>query len=925
MLCIMREGGEMSVICDMRTSVVQIEEATIDAKPTAKQADTRVSAASKPISSAASPARKFSVVYFVVALLFVMIGSAFAQGSVSNGTAGQLGYYAATGNNISGFTMSGDCTVSAPSITCTTSSGAPIVTSTILNSALPTATTSQLYGGSGTTGAANVLSLGETLRTSGGSVYTQLGIAMMFPRSNQTTNDTDPYNAIDPWGNPVDCSGTHSQCLQEFLNAMSAGGWKNILISCAKGSQFSAGIIESTVTVNVPAMQDQTVIFRACNLNFNVTTVPGLVLDSQGNSTFIFDGKIVYNVTSPNGDTTTNPSCAVLIHPTTNTGDGFKGVYAGYLQINAPVVSVQTSGAIATAATCMDVDQGSINSTINLQELNPGQTAYYALFVYGASTTTGLMASNIYISNPHGYVKRGVQVGASATNQLNYRYNVWSLNNVNGFGAGNVAVDTYGNSDVFNIGEMSSPEGGSMTYGMVVESGGSNNQFKYGAAVSPTTAAFLDGGTGDSFVGPSSTVGYASGAQYFAPQFVGTSPNLGKAAPFVAQSNGQTGYSWADLAGGGDSKWWDCVTQSVTVFACRTINDAQSAANAWLQVTRSGIAISSVQIGDGTHFLTLPIASTDTAVARNTLDTLLNKTTVDLALQASSAGDVFSTPAGLTGPGTIGVTAAGSTVAGSSTFFTKTFQVGQTITANGESHTVEAVASDTSMTTDAWTNTAAGVSYTASGGTMWTVLPSGRLIRGAFASGASQAFFDLEPVLSLPTLAGNLPSITVAPSVSLTGAATSNSLRGANFNPTIGGSNNQNWTGALALQGISVAPNVSAGATGTLTGSASIIAGAFANSGSMTVTGVVGLVVAKQTAGTNNSEIVIGQNSIPTGNFAIFDSSGYPSEFGSGHWAANGAVAKSLTSLGPTGSHTTVQEWFTVYDSSGVQRWIPAF
>jgi hypothetical protein len=40
---------------------------------------------------------------------------------------------------------------------------------------------------------------------------------------------------------------------------------------------------------------------------------------------------------------------------------------------------------------------------------------------------------------------------------------------------------------------------------------------------------------------------------------------------------------------------------------------------------------------------------------------------------------------------------------------------------------------------------------------------------------------------------------------------------------------------------------------------------------------------------------------------------------------ANGAVATALSSVGPTGSHTTVQEWFAVKNASGVVRYIPAF
>lgn len=44
-----------------------------------------------------------------------------------------------------------------------------------------------------------------------------------------------------------------------------------------------------------------------------------------------------------------------------------------------------------------------------------------------------------------------------------------------------------------------------------------------------------------------------------------------------------------------------------------------------------------------------------------------------------------------------------------------------------------------------------------------------------------------------------------------------------------------------------------------------------------------------------------------------------------GSFLANGVVATVLGSLGPTGSHTTVQEWFTIKDSAGTIRYIPAF
>lgn len=53
--------------------------------------------------------------------------------------------------------------------------------------------------------------------------------------------------------------------------------------------------------------------------------------------------------------------------------------------------------------------------------------------------------------------------------------------------------------------------------------------------------------------------------------------------------------------------------------------------------------------------------------------------------------------------------------------------------------------------------------------------------------------------------------------------------------------------------------------------------------------------------------------------------SGGSLQVGSGMFTANGAVAATLTSLGPTGSHTTVQEWLTVTNASGAVRYIPAY
>ena len=42
-------------------------------------------------------------------------------------------------------------------------------------------------------------------------------------------------------------------------------------------------------------------------------------------------------------------------------------------------------------------------------------------------------------------------------------------------------------------------------------------------------------------------------------------------------------------------------------------------------------------------------------------------------------------------------------------------------------------------------------------------------------------------------------------------------------------------------------------------------------------------------------------------------------------FSPNGSVATSVTSVGPVGAHTTVQEWLVVVNPSGTVRWVPAF
>jgi hypothetical protein len=62
-----------------------------------------------------------------------------------------------------------------------------------------------------------------------------------------------------------------------------------------------------------------------------------------------------------------------------------------------------------------------------------------------------------------------------------------------------------------------------------------------------------------------------------------------------------------------------------------------------------------------------------------------------------------------------------------------------------------------------------------------------------------------------------------------------------------------------------------------------------------------------------------------TGNTLSLQPTGGALKVGSTLMTANGGIATALSSIGPTGSHTTVQEWLTVTNAAGAIRYIPAF
>lgn len=442
------------------------------------------------------------------------------------------------------------------------------------------------------------------------------GAALMFPHAAQTSVSTDAWTAIDPYGNAISCTNTHSQCLNEFLAAAASNGW-NAEVNCSGGIPYSAGpvwnnagtnIIESTVSINVPVAQDWAFYAHGCTLNISVTTVSGMIVDSNGASHFDWDGIVIYTVTSPNGDVTTNPSCAVYMNPVTNTEDGFASIYDGYFRIKSIAMGVVGNASTGTAGVCMNTNTGGIHNVVEFQEIEltgAGQSqpaAYYGLLAFG---THGIQGSRITIDHPHGMASAGVKLNTVISGG-----NLWTLNNIEPAGASAKGVWTFTSNDEWRIGTISNADG-SFAYGIYSDGASANNYFHFVAISNPGTANWFNNSSGvNYFNGQNSTNGYQAGISEWLAQFVGIGTGAGSSSAFIAQA-AQPSYAWDSTAAAANTGWWDCVA-GTSNFQCRTVNDAQSSANPWLQVTRSGITISSVQIGNGTTYATIPIGKNDT-------------------------------------------------------------------------------------------------------------------------------------------------------------------------------------------------------------------------------------------------------------------------------------------------------------------------
>lgn len=313
----------------------------------------------------------------------------------------------------------------------------------------------------------------------------QPGYAKMWPNPGQQSGAANPWQAVDPWGNSISCAGTNTQCLQEFINAAAAAGWPARVFCQGTNSAGQENVfIQANSTVNVPAVQNWFFQADGCNLNLGLTAVPGLVLNSEGSSQFIWNGIIVYNITSPIS-APPNASCAVSFAPKTQTpNDHIVSIYDGTVSIKAVVTNVKGSGNPA-AAVCFDGTGGGQTTSMNL---NFGeilaQGAVSGVLAFGATAPgQGISNNLISINHLHGtFTTAGVQEGISTdTNDGDYGVNQWTIGTITNDGTASfVGVDTYGTHDLWTISGINAGSGGEATTGVKFDTNATFNTVQLG-------------------------------------------------------------------------------------------------------------------------------------------------------------------------------------------------------------------------------------------------------------------------------------------------------------------------------------------------------------------------------------------------------------------------------------------------------------
>ncbi|OCX54247.1 hypothetical protein BEL04_08295 [Mucilaginibacter sp. PPCGB 2223] len=265
------------------------------------------------------------------------------------------------------------------------------------------------------------------------------------------------------------------------------------------------------------------------------------------------------------------------------------------------------------------------------------------------------------------------------------------------------------------------------------------------------------------------------------------------------------------------------------------------------------------------------------------------------AIQPDGTSALVSVSRSPIGQGTLSATSGSNTITGVGTNWANDLNIGETITAGGESHVISLINSATSITTvDNWTNNLANVAYTIP---LWNSLAiAGKGTVNISSQNGSGSALAVTVTANNNTNSGTIWGVNPAISYSNTIAAQNVWVNNFVGTLNITAANTQNITSSNhAVSNLSTNLTIAAGAIGTISNiygwhstgfnnnaagvtltQASLISfDAFANAG--TITNMRGLVLPAFSGGTINNQVslLLGTNTSPSGNWGIYNAVGY--------------------------------------------------
>lgn len=307
------------------------------------------------------------------------------------------------------------------------------------------------------------------------------GFAEMRPFPSQASGGTNPWNVIDPFGNSMaaSCSGTTTQCLNEFVAAAKAAGWSWRIVGNGTISITSAGALP-TCSAKTEYIDVGVTIQPSTTLG----SAPTVTIDSHENCYSKFLGQIVQNASD------TGPSLS--LKPTNTDTFGNITYAANYMELPTSITPAAGGSGIQ-----LDPTAGGFNgNTFFINDVNGGTTGFKIL--NPGTAFIAVEQNKFKVGYIHGQTVRTGQILTSGTNQGNVRYNTWEFGRIDPGTGATAGWDTWEvNGTYINL--AIDNETANATTGLVVESGANNNNF-FGGVVQATTAV-SDSGTGTIFCG----------------------------------------------------------------------------------------------------------------------------------------------------------------------------------------------------------------------------------------------------------------------------------------------------------------------------------------------------------------------------------------------------------------------------------------